>query len=278
MGRAGHDEPSPPRRLWRAGFLLAFAFVLAAASAGGSGGCRRRSETLSGPEYKRRVAEIHDGVAWDLGYVLESLGEVSGDEYYHLQEAGEAFANVKGIFSRAYGELDVLQPPEEALELHLDLLHFYADGERETGTVVNSLGLFQIALPMLADVDNLALPSLPEQPQPQEIRGAAEEDARTVDDYLDELRDITPPDEMRQFLERLLALFAGIKDMVQGVLQAPPSKEVESLTDYRQRFAPLLGEAEALRYTVRGYLAGVGGRIDVLIERGRALASRIKEL
>ncbi|MDI6873836.1 hypothetical protein [Candidatus Solincola sp.] len=251
--------------------LCLMAAVLAA-------GCGRRGESLSASEYKKRISEIHDGVAWDLSYVLESLVEVSGDEYYQLQEVGDLFERAKEIFSGAYRALDSLDPPEEALELHLDLMHFYADGERETSTVVNSLGLFQIVLPMLVDVDNLALPSLPEQPQPEEIRGAAEEDARTMHMYLGELEGITPPEEMREYLDKLRALFRGIRDMVSGVLQAAPSKEMESLADFRQRFAPLAGEAVALQGTVQAYLAGVGGRIDGLIERGGELAARIKIL
>jgi len=241
-------------------------------------GCGRGSETLSASDYQKRISEIHDGVAWDLGYVIESLGEVSGDEYYHLQEVGEVFARARDIFAGAYRALEALDPPEEALELHLDLMHFYADGEREAGTMVNSLGLFQIVLPMLADVDNLALPSLPDQPQPQEIRGAAEEDRRTMEDYLRELEGITPPEDLREYLEKVRGLFGSLRDMVSGVLQAVPAKELESLADFRQRFVPVQGEASGLRGTVQAYLVGAGSRIDGLIERGGELAARIKRL
>lgn len=241
-------------------------------------GCGKRVETLSLPEYRKRISEIHDEVAWDLGYALESLGTFSGDEYYHLQEVNEVFARAQEIFSGAYRALDALDSPEEALELHLDLMHFYADGEREASTVVNSLGLFQISLPMLVDVDNLALPSLPEPPQPQEIRGAAEEDARTMDMYLGQLEGITPPEETKEYLERLRALFRGIRDLVSGVLQVAPPGELEALANFRQLFAPLEGEASALRDIVEIYIAGVGGRIDGLIERGGDLAARIETL
>lgn len=241
-------------------------------------GCGEKGETMSAPEYKKRVSEIHDGVAWDLSYVLESLAEVSGDEYYYLQKVSEVFSRAQEIFTVAYRTLEALNPPEEALDLHLELMHFYADGERETGVVLNSLGLFQILLPMLVDVENLALPSLGEQPQPQDIRAAAEEDGKTMDLYLRELEGISPPEELEDYLERARGLFLAVRDMVAGVIQAAPTKESESLADFRQRFAPVTKEAEALQNTVQDYLAGVGGRIDELIERGKELAARIKGL
>lgn len=262
----------------RTRFLALLALPFLAAVALVPSGCGKRVETMSLPEYRKRISEIHDGVAWDLGYALESLGTFSDDEYYHLQEVNEVFTRIQEIFSKAYRTLDALDPPEEALELHLDLMRFYADGERGAGKVVNSLGLFQISLPMLVDVDNLALPSLPEPPQPQEIRGAAEEDARTMDIYLGQLEGITPPEEMKEYLERLRALFRRIKDLVSGVLQVAPPGEVEALANFRSLFAPLEGEASALRDTVGTYLAGVDGRIDGLIERGTDLATRIKTI
>ncbi len=276
-----HSRGAELRRIPRKRRYLALLLPVAAlclVSAMLASGCGKKGETLSVPDYRKRVSEIHDGVAWDLSYVLESLTEVSGDEYYHLQAVGEVFSQAQEIFSGAYRSLDALNPPEEALDLHLELMRFYADGERETGVVINSLGLFQILLPMLVDVDNLALPSLGEQPQPQDIRAAAEEDGRTMDEDLRELEGISPPEELQDYLERARGLFRAVKDMVSGVLQAAPTKEPESLADFRQRFAPVAGEAADLRNTVQAYLEGVGGRIDELIERGRELAARIKGL
>lgn len=269
-------SPSQARNHFPIMIALTAVFLIPAFTVSAMGCGQSRVMDLS--EYKKRISELHDGVAWDLSYVLESLSGMSGDDYYHLEELKTVFQNAHDIFTNAYQAIDSLEPPEEIRDLHLSLMHFYADGREETGTVVNSLGLFQIILPMLLDMQNLALPNLPDQSQLPEVKAAAEEDNRTMDMYLRELEGLTPPDELRGYLEELKALFRKVEGMVTGVEQAPPPGDVEALARFRQQYASVMEEAGSLQEEVGGYLESIGKRIDELIERGKELAGKIQKL
>jgi hypothetical protein len=247
------------------------ALVLTASGCGNGG-------TVQAVDYLGRISEIHDGVAWDLSYVLESLSGIPRDEYYHLEELRGLFDEARGIFAQAYRDADSLQPLPEAEELHADLLRFYREGEEKIGETVDSLGFFQAVLPMLADVQNLALPSLPEAATPEEIKAAGDEDRRTIDMYLSDLEGWRPPEGLLSYLERTRELFNALRDAIIGVQQAPPPEEQARLAQLREQYAVMAETARQLQDEVAGFLAGVGSSIDALIREGRELASRVQDL
>lgn len=229
-------------------------------------------------DYLKRISEIHDGVAWDLGYVLESLSDIPTDDYYHLEELRELFRQAQAIFTSAYREAGSLQPLPEAEDLQDDLLAFYEKGDREVGNIVGSVDFFMAVLPMLADVQNLALPSLPEGATMEEVKAAAEEDRRTLDMYLKDLEGWRPPDDLQTYLERVRGFLSSVKDAVVGVEQAVAPENQVALSQLRQQYAAMVETAQLLQGEVTGYLGGIGYRIDVLIQEGRGLAVRIQEL
>ncbi len=278
QGRVVRESISPPARESRSdpGMTLA-AFICAMLLALFLGGCNGGG-AMDLSSYKERVADIHDGVAWDLGYVLESLSGLSVEEYRYLEELGGIFRNAKGIFTSAYQETESLVPPGEAADLHRQLLEFYSRGREETGILVDALGLFQVVIPMLADVQNLALPTLSEQARPEEIKAAAEEDHRTMNMYVGEMEGITPPGELASFLEEMYAFFCAVREWVIGVEQAVPPGELEALAQFQVRYTEVAGKVAQLEGMINGYLGGIGARIDALIEEGSALAAGIQGL
>jgi len=241
-------------------------------------GCGERTQLMNLSDYKKSISELHDGVAWDLGYTLESLGSLDPENYYQLSDLQAVFQGAHDIFAAAYAEADSLYPPEEAEPLHLDLLHFYAEGQEETGMMVNSMGLFQVVLPMLADMENLALPSLAEGVQLPEVKAAAEEDHRTMDMYLHEVEGMVPPEDLQAFLDELRRFFQSLRDMVVAVEQTTTQEDRNAFLQLRQQWPSLMDKVRDFREFCDRYRAGLGGRIDGLIERGRELASRIQEL
>lgn len=229
-------------------------------------------------DYLKRISEIHDGVAWDLGYVLESLSGVPKDDYYHLEELRGLCDEVRQIFSAAYRDADSLQPVPEAEELHADLLRFYREGEQKIGETVNSMDFFQVVLPMLADVQNLALPSLPEGATAEEVKAAGEEDRRTIEMYLADLGRWHPPQDLQSYLERTEGLFNALKDAIVGVQQAAAPEQQAKLSQLRGQYAAMAETAQLLQSEVAGFLVGLGSVIDTLIREGRELAVRIQDL
>jgi len=103
-------------------------------------------------------------------------------------------------------------PGPEAVPLHVDLLEFYADGAEGMSYVQDSLGFFEVVLPMLQDVENLALPALPDNAGIPEIKAAAAEDRKTMEGYLKDLENMEPPEGLQEYSDKLMDYFRSIDE------------------------------------------------------------------
>lgn len=240
-------------------------------------GCGNGGE-MSLTEYRTRISELHDGVAWDLGAVFEKLNELSFRDYYDLPELREVFAGAEEVFSAAWDTADPMYPPQQAVLLHVDLLEFYAEGAEGMRGLQNSLGFFEAVLPMLSDVENLALPNLAEGAGVPEIKAAAMEDSKTMDGYIGELDGMEPPDELRPYRDKLADFFRSIDEAASAVDQAVKPEDLAPFAQYRQWFATTLEDSQALWEEAMAFLGGLGGGIDRYIEQGKQLAARIQQL
>ncbi len=251
--------------------LLAAAMLIFLAGCGGSG-------EMSLPEYRKSISELHDGVAWDMGVTLEELGRSDFTDYYDLAELRVVFEEAEGIFSAAWDSADPIYPPQQAVNLHVDLLEFYADGAEGMRDVQDSLGFFEVVLPMLQDVENLALPALPDGAGVPEIKAAAAEDRKTMEGYLNDLGNIEPPEELREYRERLVGFFRSIDEAVAAVDQAVKPEDLTSFVQFRQWFSTAVAQAQEYWSEAISFLNGLSGSVDQYIERGKELAERIQKL
>jgi hypothetical protein len=240
-------------------------------------GCVDSGE-MSLSDYRKAISELHDGVAWDLGDTVEELNNLDFRDFYDLPELREIFLGAEGIFTAAWDSADPLYPPAEAVALHVDLLEFYAAGAEGMRDLQHSLGFFEAVMPMLQDVENLALPDLPENAGVPEIKGAAAEDRKTMDGYLKELDGMDPPDELQPYLEKLTGFFRSIDEAVATVDQAVKPEDLSSFAQFRQWFGTALAESQALWDEAMSYLGGMSTSVDLYIEQGKELAERIQRL
>lgn len=253
--------------------VLTLAAVLLAALAG----CGESGE-MSLSEYRKGISELHDGVAWDLGVTLEKLNELSFEDYYDLPGLREVFAGAESIFTAARDTADPMYPPPQAEALHIGLLEFYTGGAEGMRDLRNSVGFFEAALPMLRDVENLALPDLPENAGAEEIKAAAAEDRKTMDGYLKELDGMEPPQGLHAYRDRLVEFFRSIDEAAAAVEQAVKPEDLNSFLQFRGWFATAVEGAQTLWNEAISFLGGLGGSIDVYIEQGKELAARIQLL
>jgi hypothetical protein len=140
------------------------------------------------------------------------------------------------------------------------------------------MGYFQAVLPMLSDVENLALPDLPEDAGEPEVKAAAIEDRRTMDDYLEELDRMEPPRELDEYNGVLTDFFRAIDEAIAGLEQSVTPEDLSALSAYRQWFAAHIEAARGLWDEAVSYLGGLNLRVDSLIEEGKELAGRIHQL
>jgi hypothetical protein len=251
--------------------MLTAALVLALAGCGGG-------EELSLSEYRKSISELHDGVAWDLGVVFEGLNDLNFKDFYDLPALADIFSNAHDIFDAAWINADAMYPPPEAIPLHLDLLDFYSEGVEGAGELVNAMGFFEAVLPMLKDVQNLALPDLPEEAGVPEIKAAAMEDRKTMDVYLKDLEGMEPPDDLQPYHEKLKEFFRSIDEAVSAMDQAVTPEDRNPYMQFRQWFGTTLEESRALWDEAMAYLGALNARVDGYIEEGKELAGRIQQL
>jgi hypothetical protein len=235
-------------------------------------------EEMSLSEYRKNISELHDGVAWDLGVTLEELSQFDFGDYYDLPELRTVFEKAESIFRAAWDSADPMYPPQQAVPLHVDLLEFYADGADGMSYVQDSLGFFEVVLPMLQDVENLALPALPDNAGIPEIKAAAAEDRKTMEGYLKDLENMEPPEGLQEYSDKLTDYFRSIDEAVAAVDQAVKPEDLTSFMQFRQWFSTAATEAQKLWNEAISYLAGLSGSVDQYIEQGKELAERIQKL
>lgn len=256
---------------WIMAVMLAATLLAALAGCGGDG-------EMSLSDYRKSISELHDGVAWDLGETVAELNNLDFRDFYDLPELRQVFSGAEDIFETAWTSTDAMNPPQPADELHVDLLDFYAEGVEGMQDLQNALGFFEAVLPMLRDVENLALPDLPDEAGEEEIKAAAAEDHKTMDGYMNELDGMEPLNDLQSYRTKLMDFFRSVDEAVAMVEQALKPEDLSSFVQFRQWFATALVEAQALWEEAMSYLDGLSGSIDPYIEQGQGLAARIQEL
>jgi hypothetical protein len=232
---------------------------------------------MSISDYLKAISELHDGVAWDLGVVVGEMGGLDLRDYYDFPALREVFRSAAGVFDSAWQKADAMYPPPEAVPLHLDLLDFYARGVRGMNDADNAIGFFEAALPMLADVENLALPNLPENAGVPEIKAAATEDSKTMSGYVRELSDMHPPDDLVDYRGRLIDYLRSMDDAAATVDREIKPEDMGPYQRFREWFAGAAKNAAALSEEAMGSLVGLSGKMDFFIEEGKGLAERIQK-
>lgn len=251
------------------------ALLLAACLAFFSYGCGSGGE-MGLPDYLKTVSELHDGVAWDLGVILGEMGDLDLRDYYDLPSLRGLFSEAAGVFDTAWQKADAMYPPSEAIPLHLDLLEFYAQGVRGMSEAENTIGFFEAALPMLADVENLALPNLSEGVGVAEIKAAATEDSKTMSGYYRELSGMEPPEGLEEYRERLMAYLHSIDDAAASVDREIKPEDMGPYQRFREWFSGAVKEAGMLNAEALDRLGSLNGRIDSFLVEGKSLAERIQ--
>jgi hypothetical protein len=252
--------------------LLLTATVLLMSFGCGGGG------TLSLSEYQERISELHEDVLADLGDVTRSLDSIPYDDYWGLLELEDVFELSYESFVSAGKEASGITPPPEAESLHQDLVGYYLLGEINMDSIINGIRFFQSVLPMLVDMDNLALPQLQEDAGPTQIEAASTEDRKTMQIYIKDLSGMKPPATLWDYQDDLESLFRALEDIIGRLDQSVASGDNAALPTYQQEYEAVLERVHEFWEGAMDYLGLMQQRMDFLIMRGEALSARIDEL
>ena len=232
---------------------------------------------LSLSEYQDTISGLRGDVIAGLEDVSESLESIPYDDYWGLLELEDVFELSYEAFVSAGKEASGITPPPEADSLHQDLLGYYLWGETSMGSMINGIRFFQSVLPMLVDMNNLALPQLPEDAGLPEIEAASTEDRKTMKMYIKDLSGMRPPAALRDYQVDLESLFRALDDII-GRLDQSVTSDSAALSAYQQEYDAVLERVDEFWEGAMDYLGLLQPRVDFLIMRGETLSARIDEL
>jgi hypothetical protein len=144
--------------------------------------------------------------------------------------------------------------------------------------MINGIRFFQSILPMLVDMDNLALPQLEEDAGLTQIEAASTEDRKTMQMYIKDLSRMKPPAALSEYQDDLLGLIRVLDESISRLDQSVASGENSALSVYQQEYITVLERVDEFWEEAMDYLGLLQRRIEFLIVRGKTLSARIDEL
>ncbi|MFW6113448.1 MAG: hypothetical protein ACOC78_00820 [Actinomycetota bacterium] len=257
------------RRLIHPALVLVMLFALFGCGSG---------STMGLSAYRENISDLHDGVASGLGYAFETLNSLRYDDYFGVLELQDIFEQAGAVFNLAGEEAAGMNPPPEVESLHADLLDFYSDGELDMEVMVDTTRFFEVVIPMLVDMENLALPQLATEAEIEAIRAASAEDRETLQSYMEELRGFIPPENLEEYRGELMESFRSLDESISRLDQEISPDDMSSLERFKQDYQAAVAEVDSFWEEAVAYLRGLEERLDRLIEGGLELALRIGEL
>lgn len=233
---------------------------------------------MSPAEYEKEMSELHNRVVGSLEGAVEELNSLDPGDYYGMLDMKLVFEETSEVFKSAYREALAMNTPPEVEELHEDLLLFYSYGEEITAGVAGAAGFFRAVLPLLKDVQNLALPNIPEDSEVTRIKGAYEEDGATMHGYVRNLKAMKPPEKLQPYEDNLVGLFHSMEEDVVGVGRAVTPEDKGALIQFQREFPAILQRTRVLQGEIMVYLFFYSRRIENLLRKGNELAGRIESI
>ncbi len=241
-------------------------------------GCQEGNGPLSLSQYRKEISQIHDGLAMGIGEFLEELPAIDLQDYRQLQLLKELYEGMSGLFRSSYAAANSLDPPVEASMLHQFLLGFYAAGEKTTGDSAAGIGFVRSVLPMLADLENLALAHLPEEADFAQVQAAASEDKATLEDYLEDTERMKVIPDLEEEHRQLVGCFRDLKDKVEAVRTGYSRENQVPLEDFMAFHVYKMETIQRLKAELVGWVASREARVDHLLRVGKDLGKMIYEL
>lgn len=248
---------------------MAMVLILGITACGGA-------EVMTVDQYREQMSELHGSVIASLEANAEDLSSLDYGDFFALADLQVTLAVTSEAFASAYQEALAMNTPPQVEDLHEDLLIFYSLTEEKIGDMANAIAFLQGILPMLTDVQNLALPNIPQDSNVSRIKAAAEEDATTMHGYLKQLKGMRPPQDLQPFKDDLTTFFHSIEEAVAGVERAVTPEDTSALQRFQQDFPAMLERLRIIRGEIQVYLFFYQQEMENLIRWGNELAERIE--
>jgi hypothetical protein len=251
------------------------ALLLLAALSVGLVGCGAKTNVLSQDEYSQRMMTIQEGLTQNLKDLSDRLGSIGQLDYYDLADLQGQVLDTADAFKAALKEAEAINAPDQVEDLHKDFTDFYAYGEDVAGRIANDVAFFHRVLPMLTDVENLALPNMVPDAEMARLQAAADEDVSTMKGYEKDLNGMSLPSELEPYKETLTNFFRSIENAVGDTDRAITPQDKSQLLQFQQDFKGVIGQRDVYAGMIPVYLVNFKGRIDYLDREAQALNDRL---
>lgn len=253
------------------------AFLLLVALLLGSLGCGDGSgRPLSLDEYREQMLGIQENIIQNLNDCSHRLQSLTQLDYYDLIDLENVVLDMGMVFASAKREAMAMHIPPEVESLHEDLISFYSFGQKVSSEIASSIAFFRGVLPMLTDVENLALPNMVSDAEVSRIKAAAVEDASTMHSYAKDLTGMKPPPRLEPYKEILVNFFHSIENAVADVDRAIMPEDRNKFLQFKQDFSGVLEQRDIYRTEMLVYLFTMGLRLEYLARDAGELETRIQ--
>jgi hypothetical protein len=251
------------------------AFLLLTALVTGLMGCGSQTKVLSVDEYDARMQAIQDGLSENLDTLSQRLGSITQLDYYDLMDLEDQVVGTAEAFKAAKGQAVAMNTPDEVQDIHKSFINFYSFGEDISNEIASDIAFFHNILPMLTDVENLALPNIVPEAEVARIKAAAAEDVSSMQGYEKGLKGMNPPSELEPYKETLANFFRSIENAVADVDRAITPEDRSMFLQFQQDFAGMLNQQKVYTGMISVYLVNFRDRIDYLSRQTQAMNAQL---
>ncbi len=249
-----------------AAFLLLAPLLLGLVGCGGA-----KAKLLSIDEYHDRILKMQDGIIQSLQDSSDALSSVSKPDYYDLIDLKNVLAGTAEAFKNAEEEAMAMNTPPEVEDIHREIIFFYSFGKDVSNKIASDIDFFRGVLPMLTDVENLALPNMVDNAEVARIKAAASEDASTMHSYGEDLDGMNPPAELEPYKENIINYFHSIENGVADVDRSMTQQDRADFLQFKQDFNGILQQRYLYINQILAYFTNFGFRLNYLTKQAEAL-------
>ncbi|MHB8781193.1 MAG: hypothetical protein ACYC55_07395 [Candidatus Geothermincolia bacterium] len=254
--------------------LLVAALVLMMA------GCGDGAKGLSKADYKKEAGDIHQEVGTKIS---EMESEALGLSFESLDDIG-SFKDLIGeaidVMDSGLADLEDIDAPDEAGSLHEDLLDFYDESLVTLESLERALEYTVDMMPVMLDLADLALASLPDDATLSDLAMAARQDQGMVAAGIADLSALDMPDEFATFNAELIGVLTNLEDILGQIVVAANAGDADTILALSEApgFAALDVELAELGSDLEHVFDTLAAEVDDMGTRGAELEEEIEDL
>ncbi len=243
-------------------------------------GCGGGAKGLSKADYKKEAGDIHQDVGTKISEMeSEALG-LSFESLDDLESFKDLIGEAIDAMDSGLADLEDIDAPEEARSLHENLLDFYDESLITLESLERALEYTVDMMPVMLDLPDLALASIPDSATLSDLAMAAQQDQGMVAAGIADLSALDVPDEFAVFNTELIGVLTNLEGILAQIVIAANAGDADTLLALSEApgFAALDVELAELGSDLEDVFDTLAAEVDDMGTRGAELEEEIDDL